>query len=142
MADSNALAVAVAAYQACHFIGMPECDVHLAHAVVYLAMAPKSNALDVACHEARSDIQASPAEPVPLQIRNAPTGLMKEAGYGKGYIYAHDTVEKITGMQCLPDSLKDRRYYRPTEQGREKLVKERLESILEWKKAHPVPPES
>ena len=133
MADSGALQVAVAAYQACHFLGMPECDVHLAHAVVYLSMAPKSNALYTACLECNEDIKEMPAEPVPLHIRNAPTKLMKELDYGKGYIYAHDTEEKLTKMQCLPDSLLDRRYYRPTTQGREKAVKERLEKILEWK---------
>ena len=134
LADPNAINMAVSVYQACHFLGLPECDVHLTHAVVYLAMAPKSNALYVACENAKKDIHDKPAEPVPLQIRNAPTRLMKEADYGKGYQYAHDTAEKITRMQCLPDSLKDRRYYHPTEQGREIRIKERLESILEWKK--------
>ncbi len=134
MADSGALQVAVAAYQACHFLGMPECDVHLAHAVVYLSMAPKSNALYTACLECNKDINEMPAEPVPLHIRNAPTKLMKELDYGKGYIYAHDTEEKLTKMQCLPDSLSGRRYYRPTTQGREKAVKERLDKILEWKR--------
>lgn len=134
MADSNALQVAVAVYQACHFLGMPECDVHLTHAVVYLSMAPKSNALYTACEACKADVREFPAEPVPLQIRNAPTDLMKESGYGKGYIYAHDTEEKLSGMRCLPDTLADRRYYRPTEQGQEKQVKERLEEIIEWKK--------
>lgn len=133
MADSNALTVAVAAYQACHFLGMPECDVNLAHTVVYLAMAPKSNAVYVANNECKRDINEKPAEPVPLQIRNAPTRLMKELDYGKGYQYAHDTAEKITKMKCLPDSMAHKRYYRPTTQGREKYVKERLEKILEWK---------
>lgn len=133
MADSNALQVAVSVYQACHFLGMPECDVHLAHAVVYLAMAPKSNALYTACGECRKDIQELPAEPVPLRICNAPTGLMKELHYGEGYIYAHDTEEKLSRMQCLPDSLAGRRYYLPTDQGKEKPVKERLEEILQWK---------
>ncbi len=133
MADSNALAVAVNAYQACHFLGLPECNVHLAHAVVYMSMAPKSNALEVACNEAAADIANSPAEPVPLHIRNAPTTLMKNAGYGKGYIYAHDTEEKITKMQCLPDALKDRRYYEPGVQGDEAAVKERLDEIRKWR---------
>ncbi len=133
MADSNALNVAVNVYQACHFLGMPECDVHLTHAVVYMSMAPKSNALYKACISCKSDIHKMPAEPVPLQIRNAPTKLMKELDYGKGYMYAHDTDEKITKMKCLPDSLEGRRYYCPTEQGREKYIKERLEKILEWK---------
>lgn len=133
MADSNALSVAVAAYQACHFLGMPECDVHLTHAVVYLSMAPKSNALYVACENVKKDIHDKQAEPVPLQICNAPTGLMKELDYGKGYIYAHDTEEKITKMQCLPDSLKDRKYYHPAGEGAEKEVKERLDKIREWR---------
>ena len=133
MADSGALPLAVAAYQACHFLGMPECDVHLAHAVVYLSMAPKSNSLYAACEECKSDIKELPAEPVPLHICNAPTELMKRMEYGKGYIYAHDTEEKLTKMKCLPESLQNRRYYRPGEQGHEKQVKERLEQILDWK---------
>lgn len=133
MADSGALPLAVAAYQACHFLGMPECDVHLAHAVVYLSMAPKSNSLYAACEECKSDIKELPAEPVPLHICNAPTELMKKMEYGKGYIYAHDTEEKLTKMKCLPESLQNRRYYRPGEQGHEKQVKERLEQILRWK---------
>lgn len=137
MADSHALQVAVAAYQACHFLGMPECDVHLTHAAVYLSMAPKSNALYRACESCKADIESMPAQPVPLQIRNAPTGLMKELDYGKGYIYAHDTEEKVSAMQCLPDALKDRRYYEPTEEGGEREVKEKLEEILRWKKNHP-----
>ena len=135
MADSQALQVAVAAYQACHFLGMPECDVHLTHAVVYLSMAPKSNALYVACEHAKKDIRELPAEPVPLQICNAPTALMEELNYGKGYIYAHDTEEKLSKMKCLPESLADKRYYLPTEEGNEKAVKERLEEILAWKKS-------
>ena len=133
MADSNALQVAVAVYQSCHFLGMPECDVHLAHAVVYLSMAPKSNALYRACETCKADIMERPAEPVPLQICNAPTNLMKEMNYGKGYIYAHDTTEKLTKMQCLPESLANRRYYQPTEQGKEKQIKEKLEEIMRWK---------
>ena len=133
LADSNALNVAVNAYQACHFLGLPECNVHLAHAAVYLSMAPKSNALEVACNEAARDISESPAEPVPLHIRNGVTDLMKKAGYGKGYIYAHDTEEKITKMQCLPDSLKDRTYYNPGVQGDEAAVKERLDQIRKWR---------
>ena len=133
MADSNALQVALAVFQACHYLGLPECDVHLTHAVVYLSMAPKSNALYAACEEAKKDVQALPAEPVPLQICNAPTPLMKEMDYGKGYLYAHDSAEKLTRMACLPPALKDRRYYLPTEEGLEGAVKERLEQILEWK---------
>ncbi len=136
MADSNALQVAISVYQACHFLGMPECDVHLAHAVVYLSMAPKSNALYRACLSVKDDIKQMPAEPVPLQICNAPTKLMEELDYGKGYIYAHDTEEKLSTMQCLPDSLKGKRYYEPTEEGAEGKVKERLEEILRWKGEH------
>lgn len=134
MADSHALQVAVAAYQACHFLGMPECDVHLTHAVTYLSMAPKSNALYVACEACKKDVKNLRAEPVPLQLRNAPTNLMKELKYGKGYEYAHDTEEKLTHMQCMPESLKDRKYYRPTVQGEEKEVKARLGEIEAWKR--------
>lgn len=134
MADSNALQVAVAAYQACHFNGMPECDVNLAHAVTYLSMAPKSNALYAACEEAKKDIRTRRTDPVPLQICNAPTKRMEELDYGKGYQYAHDYENKLTRMQCLPDALAERRYYRPTSQGNEQAVKERLEEIREWKK--------
>lgn len=136
MADSQALQVAVAAYQACHFLGMPECDVHLTHAVTYLAMAPKSNALYTACEECKRDVKEYRDEPVPLQLRNAPTGLMKELHYGEGYQYAHDYEDKLTTMQCLPDSLKDRRYYLPTQEGAEKAVKERLQAVREWKAEH------
>ena len=134
MADSNALQVAVAAYQACHFNGMPECDVNLSHTVVYLSMAPKSNKIYAACNAVKRDIREIPAEPVPLQIRNGVTELMKDLNYGKDYEYAHDTEEKLTRMQCLPDSLKDRTYYEPTGQGMEKEIKERLEEIKAWKK--------
>ena len=133
MADSRALQVAVAAYQACHFLGLPECDVHLTHAVVYLALAPKSNALYTACEECRRDVREKNAEPVPLQIRNAPTGLMKELGYGRGYEYAHDTEEKLTHMQCMPDSLKDRIYYHPTREGEEEKAARRLEEIRKFR---------
>lgn len=134
MADSNALQMAVAAYQACHFLGMPECDVHLTHVVTYLAMAPKSNALYLACEACKKDIKEKKVEPVPLILRNAPTGLMKDLEYGKGYEYAHSTEEKLTRMQCMPDSLKDRVYYKPTEQGDEKKVGERLDEIKKWKR--------
>lgn len=133
MADSRALQVAVAAYQACHFLGMPECDVHLTHAVVYLAMAPKSNTLYTACEECKRDVKERRAEPVPLVLRNAPTSLMKELNYGKGYEYAHDTEEKLTHMQCMPDSRADRTYYHPGDQGEEKAVRDRLEAIRLWK---------
>lgn len=133
MADPRALQIAVSVYQACHFLGMPECDVHLTHAVVYLSMAPKSNALYKACEDCKKDIHDFPAEPVPLQIRNAPTKLMKELHYGEGYQYAHDTEEKLTKMQCLPDALKERRYYFPTQEGEEEGIGRRLEEIMEWK---------
>jgi putative ATPase len=134
MADSRALQIAVTAYQACHFIGMPECSVHLAHAVTYMALAPKSNALYLAYGKAAEDASKMLAEPVPMQIRNAPTRLMKELGYGKDYIYAHDTKDKLSMMLCLPDSLKDRKYYIPTEQGQELRVKERMSQIDQWRK--------
>ncbi|MFV0401862.1 MAG: replication-associated recombination protein A, partial [Oscillospiraceae bacterium] len=136
MADSRALEIAVAAYQACHFIGMPECNVHLTHAVTYMALAPKSNALDAAYMAAREDAQKSLAEPVPLQIRNAPTSLMKDLGYGEDYRYAHNYEEKLTTMQCLPDSLVGREYYHPTDQGKEARVGEWLEKIKAWKAEH------
>lgn len=118
MADSQALQVAVAAYQACHFNGMPECDVNLAHAVTYLAMAPKSNALYVACEESKADIRNGRVDPVPMQLRNAPTGLMKELDYGKGYEYAHDTQEKLTRMECLRKRLPERSITVPQERER------------------------
>lgn len=135
LADPRALEIAVAAYQACHMIGMPECSVHLTQAVVYLSLAPKSNALYVAYEEAKRDAQRQMAEPVPLVIRNAPTKLMEDLDYGKGYQYAHDCAEKLTDMQCLPDSLKDRRYYRPTDQGAEARFADRLEAVRAWKRA-------
>ena len=136
LADPHAIEIAVAAYQACHFIGMPECSVHLTEAVVYMSMAPKSNAMDVAYLEAKQDALKQLDEPVPLNIRNAPTGLMKDLGYGKGYKYAHDYEDKLTSMQCLPDSLLGREYFRPTEQGLEAKYKKRLEEIKAWKKEH------
>ena len=136
LADSRALEIAIAAYQACHFIGMPECSVHLTHAVIYMAMAPKSNAMEVAYNTAKVDALEHLAEPVPLVIRNAPTRLMRDLNYGKGYQYAHNTAEKITNMQCLPDALEGKEYYKPTEQGLEGKYKERLAQIKAWKKAH------
>ena len=134
MADSEALKISVAAYQACHFIGMPECSVHLTHAVVYCALAPKSNALDSAYIAAARDAQETMAEPVPLVIRNAPTRLMKDLGYGNGYRYAHNYEDKITDMQCLPDNLAGNVYYRPTDQGREARVREWMEKLEELRK--------
>jgi putative ATPase len=136
LADPRALEIAVAAYQACHFIGMPECTVHLTQAVVYMSMAPKSNALYMAYENAKKDALTQLSEPVPMVIRNAPTELMKDLHYGKGYQYAHDTQDKLTNMQCLPDNLLDREYYQPTEQGIEGRYKTRLEQIKAWKKEH------
>ena len=136
LADPRALDVAVSAYQACHFIGVPECNVSLTEAVVYMAMSPKSNAMEVAYNRAAEDARKMVDEPVPLVIRNAPTKLMKELGYGDGYIYAHDTKEKIASMQCLPDSLVGKEYFTPGNQGLEAKYKARLEEIKKWKEAH------
>ena len=136
LADPRALELAVAAYQACHFLGVPECNVHLTQAVTYLSLAPKSNAMEVAYNEARKDAVTQLAEPVPLNIRNAPTRLMQQLDYGKGYQYAHDYKDKLTAMQCLPDSLVGREYYHPTEEGLEGRFKTRLETIKAWKKEH------
>ena len=133
MADSQALQIAVAAYQACHFNGMPECNVNLAHAVVYLSMAPKSNALYVGYGKAREDAAKMLTEPVPLQIRNGVTGLMRELHYGEGYQYAHDTEEKLTRMQCLPESLQGKKYYEPAGEGQEAKIKEKLEQIEKFR---------
>ena len=136
LADPRALEIAVAAYQACHLIGMPECSVHLTEAVVYMSLAPKSNALYVAYESAKKDALTMLAEPVPLVIRNAPTRLMKELGYGDGYQYAHNTDDKLTDMQCMPESLKDKTYYHPTEEGLEGRFKTRLDEIKAWKSEH------
>ena len=136
LADPRALEQAVAAYQACHFIGMPECSVHLTQAVVYMSLAPKSNAMYRAYESAKKDALTMLAEPVPLIIRNAPTKLMKELNYGKGYKYAHNEEDKLTTIQCLPDSLLGREYYRPTDEGVETRFKARLEEIKKWKKNH------
>lgn len=134
LADPRALEIAVAAYQACHFIGMPECSVHLTEAVVYMSLVPKSNSLYVAYETAKKDALEHLAEPVPLVIRNGVTKLMKELDYGKGYKYAHDYKEKLTDMQCLPESLSGREYYKPTDQGTEGRFKTRLSEIKAWKK--------
>jgi len=136
LADPRALELAVAAYQACHYIGYPECNVHLTQAVVYLSLAPKSNAMETAYLAAAADARTMLAEPVPLVIRNAPTRLMKDLDYGKGYQYAHDAEEHITNMQCLPDALVGRAYYQPTDQGMESRFRERLEWIKAWKAEH------
>ena len=134
LADNQALPLAVSVYQACHFLGMPECNIHLTQAVIYLSLAPRSNSVYTAYEHAKKDALTMLSEPVPLVIRNAPTSLMKDLNYGKGYIYAHDTEEKIARMECLPESLKGTRYYVPTESGQELRQKERLEKILEWRK--------
>jgi putative ATPase len=135
LAEPNALALCMAARDAVDFIGMPEGNLALAQAVVYLSVAPKSNALYTAYGAVRQDVEQTAAEPVPLHLRNAPTSLMKGLGYGKDYKYAHDTKDKVADMQCLPDSLRDRVYYRPTNEGVEKRIRERLEEIKRLKNA-------
>ena len=134
MADSRAMEICVAAYQACHYLGMPECNVHLTHAVTYCALAPKSNAMEVAYLSAKADALVTQDVGVPLQIRNAPTSLMKDLGYGKDYEYSHDYQYHMTDMQCLPEGLKDKIYYKPSDQGSEVKVKKRLEQITQIKK--------
>ncbi len=136
MADSRALEIAIAGYQACHFLGYPECDVHLTHIVTYLSLSVKSNALDKAYNKAKKDALETLSLPVPLHLRNAPTKLMKDLDYGKGYQYAHDYEDKITTMTCLPEELLDRVYYEPTQQGVEAKVLARLNQIKDWKKRH------
>ena len=136
LADTNALQVAVAAFEACRLIGMPECSVHLTEAVIYMALAPKSNAMEVAYFAARDAANRNMAEPVPLHIRNAPTQLMKDLDYGKGYMYAHNYEEKITAMSCLPESLEGSEFYTPTDQGNEKTFAKRLKEIKKWKAEH------
>ena len=133
LADPNALLLANAVWDSCHNLGVPECNVHLTEIVVYLSLAPKSNAMEQAYNRAARDAQEMMAEPVPLQIRNAPTRLMKELEYGKGYTYAHDTDEKIARMSCLPDSLAGRRYYTPSGLGREASMKARLKAVRDWR---------
>jgi putative ATPase len=128
LADPQALVQALAAQQAVHFVGLPEGALALAQAAVYLAAAPKSNALYVGYGEATKDALESRAEPVPLWIRNAPTGLMKGLGYGRGYRYAHDEAQGVAAMPCLPEALAGRRYYRPTERGVEAELAKRLEA--------------
>jgi putative ATPase len=137
LADPNALALCMAAKDAVDFVGMPEGNLALAQAVVYLALAPKSNALYTAYGTVQQDVESTAADPVPLHLRNAVTGLMKNIGYGKGYEYAHDTEQKVADMQCLPDNLKERRYYHPTDQGVEKRIRERMEQLREIKSRKP-----
>ncbi|MGO3381742.1 MAG: replication-associated recombination protein A, partial [Loigolactobacillus coryniformis] len=125
LADTRALSLAVDVFQACQFLGMPECNVHLTEAVIYLSLAPKSNAVYAATEAVKADVKKTGNEPVPLQIRNAPTGLMKELGYGADYQYAHDSQEKLTTMKTMPPALEGHEYYAPTEQGNEKRFKQR-----------------
>ncbi|GAA3014497.1 replication-associated recombination protein A [Tetragenococcus solitarius] len=132
LADTNALNVAVNVFQSCQFLGMPECDVHLTEAVIYLALAPKSNAVYKARLNVKKDIKESINEPVPLQIRNAPTNLMKDLGYGKDYEYAHQQEQKLTTMKTMPPALEGHEYYFPTEEGKEERFKKRLEYIKHW----------
>jgi putative ATPase len=129
LADPNALSLCMAARDAVDFIGMPEGNLALAQAVVYLSVAPKSNALYTAYGDVQQDVEETAADAVPLHLRNAPTGLMKGLGYGQGYQYAHDLEGKVADMQCLPDNLRDRVYYRPTNEGIEKRIRERMEEI-------------
>jgi putative ATPase len=129
LADPAALGIAVAAMQAADFVGVPEGNLALAQAAVYLALAPKSNALYTGYDEAQKDLQNTAAEPVPLHLRNAATGLMRHEGYGRGYQYAHDVPDKVADMECLPPSLADRRYYQPGEEGFEQRLRERMEEI-------------
>jgi putative ATPase len=129
LASPQALAVTLAARDAFDFLGHPEGDLALAQAVVYLALAPKSNAVYTAYGDVQQDVATTSADPVPLHLRNAPTGLMKAIGYGKGYQYAHDLESKVADMQCLPDNLKDRSYYHPTSEGYERELQKRMEEI-------------
>ena len=133
LADPNALLLATTVWDACHNLGVPECNVHLTQIVVYLALAPKSNAMEAAYMKAAADARNMIAEPVPLNIRNAPTRLMKELDYGKNYVYAHDTEEKIARMSCLPESLEGRRYYEPAGLGAEARMKARLKAVRDWR---------
>jgi len=133
LAEPGALAVTLAAKEAFEFIGPPEGNLALAQAAVYLSLAPKSNALYTAYGEVMEDVRKTEADPVPLHLRNAVTGLMKNVGYGKGYQYAHDYEEKVTNMSCLPDNLDGRSYYEPTDQGFEQRIRQRLEDIRKIK---------
>ena len=133
LADPRALEMTIAVYNAVHYLGMPECNVHLTQAAVYLSVTPKSNALYMAYEHARKDAQSTLADGVPLHLRNAPTKLMASLNYGHGYQYAHNTKDKVTNMQCLPENLRGRQYYQPTDQGLEKNIKERLELIKKLK---------
>jgi putative ATPase len=134
MAEPGALAVTLAAKDAFDFLGAPEGHLALAQAAVYLSLAPKSNAVYEAYGNVMEDVRKTEADPVPLHLRNAVTGLMKNVGYGQGYKYAHDYEEKLTDMQCLPDNLSGRVYYKPTDQGFEARLRTRMEEIAKLKK--------
>ena len=136
LADNNALNLVVNVFRTCQFIGMPECNVHLTQAVIYLSLAPKSNAVYKATTRVAKDVKQTLNEPVPLQIRNGTTKLMKELGYGKGYELAHFAKDKLTTMQTMPDNLVGHTYYLPTEQGNEIRFKQRLEQIKAWHQQH------
>ena len=138
LAEPSALGVTLAAKDAFHFIGPPEGYLALAEAAVYLSLAPKSNALETAYGEVLDDVRKTEADPVPLHLRNAPTGLMKHLGYGEGYKYAHNFEDKVTDMPCLPDNLAGRSYYHPTDQGFEERFRLRLNEIRKLK-SKPVP---
>jgi putative ATPase len=129
LAAPEALGICLAAKDAIDFLGMPEGALALAQAVVYVALAPKSNALYTAYGAVLEDVENTAAEPVPLHIRNAVTKLMKQVGYGKGYQYAHDLDEKVADMDCLPDNLRGRQYYHPTSEGKEKLLAQRIDEL-------------
>ena len=129
LASPQALSITLAARDAYDFLGTPEGELALAQAVAYLALAPKSNAIYTAYGEVQEDVEKTAADPVPLHLRNAPTGLMKAFGYGKGYQYAHDLESKVADMQCLPDNLRDRRYFHPTNEGFERELRKRMEEI-------------
>ncbi|BAQ24477.1 replication-associated recombination protein A [Streptococcus troglodytae] len=136
LADTRALSLTVETFQACQMLGLPECDVHLTEAVIYLSLAPKSNAVYKARLRAAKDVKDTQNEPVPLHLRNATTKFMKEVGYGKGYQLAHFYEDKLTTMQTIPDNLVGHTYYHPTEEGNERRFKERLNYIRDWHRKH------
>lgn len=142
LADTNALNVAVNCFEAVRLIGMPECAVHLAEATIYIALTPKSNSVFLAYEEALKDARLHDTDPIPMEVRAAYTRLQKELGYGKDYQYPHNAPEKITNMQCMPDSLVGKHYYNPTTQGKEVNCKNRYEWILNWHKMHDDEPKS
>jgi len=135
-ADPAALTLTLAAKEAYHFLGSPEGELALAQATVYLAVAPKSNAVYAAFGEAQRDVEERPAEPVPLHIRNAPTRLMTDLGYGQGYQYAHDAPDARVAQDHLPEALRGRRYYRPSDRGLEAEIARRLDDWRRWRAAH------